>query len=521
MNSYKMKSYKKCKKLNYFFCFLNLNKSYQLNQVVLFELLKMNQNQNQNQQDAAAAMIAHEKGCAAADYGCCSVNDVKDRTVIFMRLTMKAGRYPDEEVKVSMCGFHYAWLVTTNKGVEPLGMCGKFLDTAIGEDLFSAFEPINPITRKSRLFTFWSNTEMKNHCIFNGNDVGHEPTQFERGWTNSGVIHYDSHTGVLRELEPISKEMCDIIAQEKNEGYKVYYYILPNEGVHFKHQDPYFPFQCDEKCWCLEVEDVVDFFKNPIELPDDMYNYVNSAGLDFLQKEKEKEKEKEKYEDYSNCLDFILSNVSEDIMKMPGLRTADHYDYAFEYDADMALQAREKETLFIAFETLMNLLATNDKDGIHAFRSTVADKVHFASLLWLVYTYTNHALYTHHDAIGKYNDQLVELFVAEGLQKQLLAIAISGERERNLDNHCRSHHNILYESEGVVKALVPLHVQPDDIIMEDYDNNHDIFTFTPVEYWHHFSNSVFNVCPPFQEETFAKNKEILDYLVFRCEWKNE
>jgi hypothetical protein len=206
---------------------------------------------------------------------------------------------------------------------------------------------------------------------------------------------------------------------------------------------------------------------------------------------------------------------------MPGLRIADNYDYIFEYDEDKALQTREKEKLFSAGETLMNLLANKDKNGIHEFRTTVSDRIDFTSILWFVYTYTNHALYTDYDAIGNYNDQLVELFVMQGLQKQLLAIAISGERERYVDNHQRSHHDILYESESVVKALVPVYVQPYDIIMEEYDNNNEILTLTPVQYWYHFSNTVFNVCPPFEEENFEKNKEILNYLVFRCQWNGQ
>lgn len=446
--------------------------------------------------------------CTAADYGYCSVNDVKDRKVIFMRRNMKLGPVPDEEVNVSMCEFHYNWLVETNEGNEPLEMRGKFLDTAINEDLFNAFEPIDQFRFNSRLYTFWSNSvEMNDHCIFNGNDTNHAPTRFERGWKKSGIIHYNSVTGVLRELEPISKEMCHLLKEERNKGCEIYYYTLPNEGVHFQNLD----FQCDEKCWCLEVEDVAHFFQNPIELSNKILNYVNSAELEFIQKEK--------MEEYSKCLEFILTNVSEDIMKMPGLRSADKkYDYIFEYDEDMELQAREKEKLFNAGETLMNLLANKDKIGIHKFRTTVSDSIDFTSILWFVYTYTNHTLYTHFDAIGNYNDQLVELFVMQGLQKQLLAIAISGERERYVDNHQRTHHDILYESESVVKALVPVYVQPYDIIMEEYNNNNEIFTLTPVQYWHHFSNTVFNVCPPFQEEKFEKNKEILDYLVFRCEW---
>ena len=96
----------------------------------------------------------------------------------------------------------------------------------------------------------------------------------------------------------------------------------------------------------------------------------------------------------------------------------------------------------------------------------------------------------------------------EGLEKQLLTIAISGERERYLDNHQRSAHDILYESERVVKALVPAYVTTDDIIQTGRDNT----TTTPIEYWHYFDDTLFNVCTLQSGETFEKNKDILEYL---------
>ena len=462
-------------------------------QVVLFELFKMNQNQFQEEDAAAAAAdIAAQNGCAAADYGCCSVNDVKDRDIIFMRRNMKLGPVPDEEVKVSMCGFHYTWLVATNKGVEPLEMRGKFLDTAIGEDLLSAFEPINPITRNSRLFTFWSNTNVNNHCIFNGNDTFHAPTKFEDGWRNAGVIHYDSDTGVLQEFEPISKEMCELIAQaqERNERYKVCFYTLPNDGVHCKRHDDLFGLICQADCWCLEVDDVLHFFENPIDLPDAIYNYVNSASIKFKTSERDAE--------YDKCLDFILVNVSEDIMKMSCISNKN-------CESPVPLSTR-KTMLFDCADTLMTLLTYQDKENIDYFRVNKPAETDFASILWFVYTYTNNALYTAHDAIGKYNEQLVELFVEEGLEKQLLAIAISGERERYVDNHQRCWHDILYESESVVKALVPAYVTTNDIIQPGRDNN-----VTPIQYWHYFDDTVFNVCT-LESETFEKNTNILEYL---------
>ena len=158
----------------------------------------------------------------------------------------------------------------------------------------------------------------------------------------------------------------------------------------------------------------------------------------------------------------------------------------------------------------MLLLSIQDKENIDCLRSTLSEGTDFASILWFVYTYTNHILYTSYDEIGKFNSQLVDLFLEEGLEKQLLAIAISGERERYIDNKQRTHHDILCESETVVKALVPEYVSTDDIIKQERDND-GVLTLTPIQYWHYFDEKVFNVCT-LEEETFEKNKAILEYL---------
>ncbi len=454
---------------------------------MLFALFKMNQTQ-----ETADSIVdhAHHKGCVAAEYGYCSANDVKDRTVIFMRRNIKIGCVPEEEVKVSMCGFHYTWLVAITP--EPLEMCGCSLDTAIGEDLCSAFEPSDPFTFKSRLFTFWhnSNTEVINdHCIFNGNDTDHAPARFERGWKKAGVIHYNSQTGFLQVLEPISKAMCHIIAEENNNG-ELYFYTLPNEGVHTHRREQLIGVDC----WCLEVEDIVHFFENPIVLPDDILNYATSARIQFKTSDRDAR--------YNECLDFILVSVSEDIMEMASVNEKN-------CESPVSLSTR-KAMLFDCAATLMLLLSIQDKENIDCLRSTLSEGTDFASILWFVYTYTNHILYTSYDEIGKFNSQLVDLFLEEGLEKQLLAIAISGERERYIDNKQRTHHDILCESETVVKALVPEYVSTDDIIKQERDND-GVLTLTPIQYWHYFDEKVFNVCT-LEEETFEKNKAILEYL---------
>lgn len=458
----------------------------------------MNQNQNQNQQD-------NKQPCAAAEFGYCSKDDVKDRPVIFMRRNMKVGPVPDEEVNVSMCDFHYKWLVTKNKGVEPLEMRGKFLDTAIGEDLFNAFEPINRF--QSRLFTIWWNPLQQSHIIFNGDDTNHAPARFERGWEKAGILHFDEDVrdkdnGFVQFLEPISKTVCDHLKEEENKEGKLYFYILPNEGVHTHPPEQLIGVDC----WCLEVDDIVHFFEDPIELPNAICNYLNGFRMDLIQKEK--------HDNYHECLEFILCEVSEDIMKMPGLRRTNNYEFDFEYDEEIALQTREKEKLIVLVERFMNLLETKDLTGIYElWDSTVSDFIDFASVLWIVYTYTNHRLYSNYEYEERcnYNEQLVGFFVDEGLEKELLTIAISGERQRYVDIHMKTCYNILYESVDVVKALVPAYISTNDIIYQARGSDDIVRPLTPIQYWHYYDNTVMNICGPHQEQ-FEKDARILEYL---------
>ena len=475
----------------------------------------MNQNQNQNQNQD------NKQPCAAAEFGYCSKDDVKDRTVIFMRRNMKIGPVPDEEVNVSMCDFHYKWLVTKNNGVEPLEMRGKFLDDAIGEDLFNAFEPYDIVRRKSRLFTIWWNPSQKDHIVFNGNDTNHPPARFERGWEKAGILHfdedvYDKDNGFVQFLEPISKTVSEHLKEKQIEGL-LDFYILPNDGIHTHPQDQIL----DVDCWCTDIENIARFFANPIELPNAISNYLNGFRLDLIQKEKQ--------DDYYECLEFILSEVSKDIMKMPGLRDRNNYDYAFVYDKDVELKKREKAMLIGAVEKLMNLLETKDVTGIYElWDSTVSEHIDFASVLWIVYTYTNHHLYSEYEELGKYNEQLIAFFVDEGLGKDLLTIAISGERQRCVDIHMKTCYNILYQNIDVVKALVPAYISTNDIIhiekndaYQEEDNVVEVVTtpLTAIQYWHHYDNTLMNIggggggiYGGFAEEQFEKDERILEYL---------
>jgi len=472
----------------------------------------MNQNQNED----------NKPQCAAAEFGYCSKHDVKDRKVIFMNRNMKIGHVPDEEVNVSMCDFHYKWLVTKNNGVEPLEMRGKFVDTAIGEDLCSAFEPYDIVRRQSHLFTIWWNSSKERHIVFYGDDTNYSPERFgERGWEKSGVLHFDGdaydaneNNGFVQFLQPISKTVCESLLEEEVEGHTSCF-PLPDEGIHTHPRDKLL----DVDCWCVDIDDISYFFIHRMILPNVIRNYLNGFHLDLIQKKKHNE--------YAECIEFILSEVSKDIMKMPGLRDRYNYDYAFEYDEHAELESREKEKLIGAVSQMMNLLETKNVSGMYElWDSTVTDHIDFTSVLWIVYTFTNHRLYTEYEELGKYNEQLVAFFMDEGLGKELLTIAISGERERYVDIHMKTCYNILYPSVNVVKALVPAYISTNEVIHivkkfvyleEDKVEEVERTPLTAIQYWHHYDNTITNVAGGgiyggFAEEQFEKDADILEYL---------
>ena len=133
-------------------------------------------------------------------------------------------------------------------------------------------------------------------------------------------------------------------------------------------------------------------------------------------------------------------------------------------------------------------------------------------VLVITYILLNHELYWSRNEIInnklRKHTCLIELFIEQGLEKELLCLAISGERLRDLSYHIRDHHDILHENISVVKYLVPRYILPSKPIY----NTHDNFELLPIEYWYYFSNSTMSISPPFETDTFEKNKDILLYL---------
>ena len=133
-------------------------------------------------------------------------------------------------------------------------------------------------------------------------------------------------------------------------------------------------------------------------------------------------------------------------------------------------------------------------------------------VLLITYILLNHELYWSRNEIInnklRKHTCLIELFIEQGLEKELLCLAISGERLRDLSYHIRDHHDILHENISIVKYLVPSFILPIKPIYYTSDN----FDLSPIEYWYYFSNRTMSISPPFETDTFEKNKDILLYL---------
>jgi len=139
------------------------------------------------------------------------------------------------------------------------------------------------------------------------------------------------------------------------------------------------------------------------------------------------------------------------------------------------------------------------------------------AVLWAVYVVSNHGLYwaykfgriPNSDEEGSYNffQNMVDLFVEEKIEKPLLCLAISGERQREISNKSAEYSNVVDDNIEVVKMLVPKHIGVNDIV---------ITGLTPWEYWDSYDNTLLNVFASWNFrpgcEVFCKNGEIGKFL---------
>ena len=170
-----------------------------------------------------------------------------------------------------------------------------------------------------------------------------------------------------------------------------------------------------------------------------------------------------------------------------------------------------EEALLAFVRRLTDALCADDRECIAEMQEAgeLTEEV-----LWITYVLANHELYWSHipGRNLRKNIQLIKLFINAGLHDLLLLVAISGERERCLDNHHRTHHDILHENAYVVRYLVPTYFQPRTLIK--LRDSNDVTSISAYTYYTEFCNALYN-CNPFcdKEEPFEKNETILLHLL--------
>jgi len=200
------------------------------------------------------------------------------------------------------------------------------------------------------------------------------------------------------------------------------------------------------------------------------------------------------YEEFQECCDFIEGEMDRNIVNWYKIRENSPHTMKGLFDTVTLLT----EALLSEDEMFCSVVMTNLADD-----AKISDDV-----LWVIYVAANHQQLSSSDPKKNLtnNAKLIDLFIFNGLQTSLLALAIAGERERELFRKRRAHYNILSENEFVVKYLVPKYVAFTDIIYTS--------KLTPLEYWHEYDNTVrhYNGMGCSEMETFEKNETIRSHL---------
>jgi hypothetical protein len=444
---------------------------------------KQNQaEQNQAEQNQAKQNQAKQK-CEAREYGDCYLH-VQEVDVTFKFRNFNGDQQPDKVVKICMCEGHSKWLSLLNQG-NPLEMRGEESEYAIHDDLFK------PLAEKLQMFTllkvdfFCDKKEVEFH-LFNGRDVGamrtiinsYYPTEekfwtYEEGFFQTTFQYNEEHTEcVVVEV----KNITDELALE----------ALANGLTHVNMMTP------ESKCVNIGKR---AFTLVPRTETDPLY--VEEPMPELFKRFFKEKKEAHQYEKFLECISFIESEIDRSIINWDEVREKSLYT--------------EKE-LFEKSQQLSDaLLQSNESSNSMVNDILLAGDIK-PDVLWVTYITANHQLFASSDPkkdLTK-NKQLVDLFVLLGLEKNLLALAITGERERYLFVKMRAHYNILKENEFVVEYLVPRVISSTEII---YKSEHD--EFMPLGYWKYYDNTTNNHTGwggQFSTETFEKNEKIHLYL---------
>uniref|UniRef100_A0A6C0IIK5 Uncharacterized protein n=1 Tax=viral metagenome TaxID=1070528 RepID=A0A6C0IIK5_9ZZZZ len=431
------------------------------------------------------------KQCEAHKYSKCYGYD-KEVNVIYKYRYKRGGSQARRQVKVCLCQTHLRWLNEIHQG-RPLEMRGETVEDAMEEDLFRHFD------NKVRMYTllrakiYIGEERADNFFLINGRDVDKfrklmksEDKEKKLGWIyEEGFFQICLHNEGENSYKDAIVEVVDLHGELTLEA-------LAKDLTTFYKPTP------DGEMRKISSSAMTYIYRVE-ENPTLDTEYTLESIPDIIRAHFSKKQQAERFGDFKQCCDFIDSEVDKSIINWQKLREN---------------SSHTEQNLFDTVYKLTNALNA-EKLERYAVVSQMMDSGELSEdVLWATYIMANHELYASHNPNKNLykNTELIDLFVIYGLDKDLLTLAISGERLRWLSIRQRDHHDILEPNEFVVEYLMPKYITGSEII---YKSEHA--ALTPIEYWHYFINSTTYFGGGFSEgrdntEYFDKNENIRMHL---------
>ena len=425
--------------------------------------------------------------CAAKAYGDCTSWGKKEVDVLFLYRDKYGNNKPDEIVKVCMCEGHRRVLEKYQRE-GMLEMRGEEVDWALHDDLFI------PFSSKNNTYTYVK-IHMKRQsdsedpeckfCLVNGRDI-EKFRQFKSA--SDPEIEYIAEEGIFLIYFNTMKGVEEVIEMKPVRGER--------EIDALKNLSTYYN-PVSQMILTTTTEPGLGLFtyeRRVEENPTMKTEYTIESALPWVQYYFAQKLEDNFRANFKECLVF-MGNIDDTLVDIENLReTSPH----------------SEEELLALVRCLTDALCVNDRACIAEMKKS--GKI-TEDVLWVTYVMANHELYwsTIPGRKLRKNIALIKLFIEANIHDRLLLVAISGERERCLDVHQRTHHDILHENVYVVRFLVPTYFQPRTVFVlkRGLDDTYN----SAYKYYTEFSNELFNCNPAFYEEPFEKNKYILLHLL--------
>jgi len=436
------------------------------------------------------------KECEAKEYSQC-YGYTKEVDVLFKYRNKKGSQVPDEVVKVCLCGTHSRVLDEIHQG-NPLTMRGEAELYALHDDLFEPFANKNRMYTLIKVESCIDGIKEDQFYIINGRDtdkfygLAKKKEKSNTDWISAReegffitCLHFtsDDENQFTEAVVEVVDLHGELVLEALAKGLTTFYAPAP-EGEMRKISDA-------AQNWFPRIE----------ENPTIETEYTCEPIPEFIKAHFLKKQQAEKYGEFEECCAFIEYEVDKNIVDWNKIRKNSPHT---------------EKGLFDTVIQLTNALLSEDIETGDIIITKLLDEVEISSdVLFVTYIMANHELYSSSDPKKNLykNTKLIDLFILFGLEKDLLALAIAGERLRWLSIKQRDHHDILEPNEFVVEYLVPKYIKGTDIIYMSQDSK-----LTPIEYWHDYDNTTCYIGGGFSSgndtnEVFEKNTTIRDYLL--------